>query len=63
VTFLRNGGRFYRTRARAALIRLPERVRFTTGVYRWSVRPAIATELGIRLGPPIVDSTFRVSGE
>jgi hypothetical protein len=63
VTFLRNGRPFYRKRSRTALLRLPERVRFTTGEYRWTVRPAITTELGIRLGPPIVDSTFRVGGD
>jgi hypothetical protein len=63
ITFLRNGRPFYRARARTALIRLPEWVRFTAGVYRWSVRPAIGSGRGIRLGSPIVDSTFRVGGD
>jgi outer membrane biosynthesis protein TonB len=56
VTFLRNGRAFYRTRTRAPRVELPPRVRFTSGGYRWIVRPVIA---GV-LGDPIVDSTFEV---
>lgn len=56
VTFLRNGKAFYRTRTRAPRVELPPRVRFTSGGYRWIVRPVIA---GV-LGDPIVDSTFEV---
>ena len=56
VTFLRNGRAFYRTRTRAPRVKLPRRVRFTPGGYRWTVRPAIA---GV-LAAPIVDSTFEV---
>jgi outer membrane biosynthesis protein TonB len=56
VTFLRNGRPFYRTRTRAPRVELPPRVRFTSGGYRWIVRPVIA---GV-LGDPIVDSTFEV---
>ena len=55
-TFLRNGRAFYRTRTRAPRVELPPRVRFTSGRYRWTVRPVIA---GV-LGDPIVDSTFEV---
>lgn len=62
VVFLRNGRPFYRTRARTARLRVPARVRFTAGSYRWSVRPAIAAASGIRLARPIVDSTFQVDG-
>ena len=62
VVFLRNGRPFYRTRARTARLRVPGRVRFTAGSYRWSVRPAIAAASGIRLARPIVDSTFQVDG-
>jgi hypothetical protein len=56
VTFLRNGRAFYRTRTRAPRVELPSRVRFTSGRYRWTVRPVIAGALG----DPIVDSTFVV---
>jgi hypothetical protein len=56
VTFLRNGKAFYRTRTRAPRVELPRRVRFTSGGYRWIVRPVIAGALG----DPIVDSTFEV---
>lgn len=56
VTFLRNGKAFYRTRTRVPRVKLPPRVRFTPGGYRWTVRPAIA---GV-LADPIVDSTFQV---
>ena len=56
VTFLRNGRAFYRTRTRAPRVKLPGRVRFTPGRYRWTVRPALA---GV-LAAPIVDSTFEV---
>jgi outer membrane biosynthesis protein TonB len=55
-TFLRNGRAFYRTRTRAPRAELPQRVRFTPGSYRWTVRPVIAGALG----DPIVDSTFEV---
>jgi outer membrane biosynthesis protein TonB len=56
VTFLRNGRAFYRTRTRAPQVKLPARVRFTPGGYRWTVRPAVAGDLA----DPIVDSTFEV---
>jgi hypothetical protein len=56
VTFFRNGRAFYRTRTRAPRVELPPRVRFTSGSYRWTVRPVIS---GV-LGDPIVDSTFEV---
>jgi outer membrane biosynthesis protein TonB len=62
VTFARNGNPFYRTRTNNARLRLPQGVRFTAGRYRWTVRPAIASDLGIQLARPIVDSTFEVSG-
>jgi hypothetical protein len=63
VAFLRNGRPFYRTQTQTARLRLPDRVRFTAGRYRWTVRPALAADSGIRLGNPIVDSTFQVSGD
>jgi hypothetical protein len=63
VVFLRNGKPFYRTRARGPRLRLPKRVRFAAGRYRWTVRPAIATRRGVRLSSPIVDSTFQISGD
>jgi hypothetical protein len=56
VTFLRNGRAFYRTRTGAPRLKLPPRLRFTPGRYRWTVRPTIA---GV-LADPIVDSTFEV---
>jgi hypothetical protein len=56
VTFFRNGRVFYRTRTRAPRVKLPPRVRFTPGSYRWTVRPVIAGAVG----NPIVDSTFEV---
>jgi hypothetical protein len=63
VVFLRNSKPFYRTRTTAARLRLPERVRFTAGIYRWTVRPAIASDAGIVLALPVVDSTFRVDAD
>jgi hypothetical protein len=63
VTFARNGNPFYRTQTNNARLRLPQGVRFTAGRYRWTVRPAIASDLGIQLARPIVDSTFEVSGD
>jgi hypothetical protein len=63
VVFLRNSKPFYRTRTTAARLQLPERVRFTAGIYRWTVRPAIASDAGIVLALPVVDSTFRVDAD
>jgi hypothetical protein len=63
VTFARNGKPFYRTQTNNARLQLPQGVRFTAGRYRWTVRPAIASDLGIQLARPIVDSTFEVSGD
>jgi hypothetical protein len=63
VVFLRNGRPFYRTRARGPRLRLPNKVRFAAGRYRWTVRSAVATGRGVRLSSPIVDSTFRISGD
>jgi hypothetical protein len=60
VALFRNGRRFYQTRTRAPRLTLPRRVRFTPGEYRWTVRPAIRVQNGMRLVDPIVDSTFRV---
>jgi hypothetical protein len=60
VTFLRNGQRFYRTRAPRPRLTLPRRIRFRPGVYRWTVRAAIRRGGSTQLGNPIVDSTFRV---
>jgi hypothetical protein len=62
VIFLRNGEPFYRAETLAARIRLPGAVRFTPGRYRWTVRPAIASDARVRLAPAIIDSTFQVGG-
>ena len=63
VAFFRNGRRFYEARARRSRLTLPRRIRFRPGVYRWTVRAAIPRGNGIRLGNPIVDSTFKVGGD
>jgi hypothetical protein len=63
VVFLQNGKAFYRTQTNNARLVLPQGVRFRAGSYRWTVRPAIASDLGVRLARPIVDSTFKVSGD
>jgi hypothetical protein len=61
VVFLRNSKPFYRAHPTVPRIEIPRGVRFTAGVYRWTVRPAIASDLGVQLGLPIVDSTFQVN--
>ncbi len=63
VVFLRNSKPFYRTRTTAARLQLPQGVRFSAGIYRWTVRPAVASDLGVQLALPIVDSTFQVNGD
>jgi hypothetical protein len=60
VVLFRNGKRFYQARTRAARLTLPRRFQFRSGIYRWTVRPAMRSQNGIRLGDPIVDSAFRV---
>ena len=60
VVLVWNGKRLFEARTRAARLTLPRRVQFRSGIYRWTVRPAIRSQNGIRLGDPIVDSTFRV---
>jgi hypothetical protein len=60
VDLFRNGAPFYHARTRDSQLTLPRRVRFSPGNYRWTVRPAIRHQSGIRLEDPIVDSTFRV---
>jgi hypothetical protein len=61
--FLRNGKAFYHAETSAPRVRLPAKIRFPRGSYRWIVRPAIVSDVGIQLGNPIVDSTFQVSGD
>ena len=60
VALFRSGRRFFHARTRAARLTLPRSVRFKSGTYRWTVRPAIRSRKGIRLGHPIVDSRFRI---
>ena len=62
VVFLRNSKPFYRAHPTTPRVEIPRGVRFTAGIYRWTVRPAIASDLGVQLGLPIVDSTFQVRG-
>jgi hypothetical protein len=62
VALFRNGQRFYQTRTRASRLTLPRRIRFTAGDYRWTVRPALRVQDGVRLADPIVDSTFKMGG-
>jgi hypothetical protein len=61
--FLRNGKTLYQAHARVPHLRLPTRIRFTPGVYRWIVRPVIGSGLRVRLGNPVLDATFRVDGD
>ena len=63
VVFLRNSKPFYRARTTSARVELPQGVRFTAGIYRWTVRPAVTSDLGVQLALPIVDSTFKVNGD
>jgi hypothetical protein len=63
VVFLRNSKPFYRAHPTTPRVEIPRGVRFTAGIYRWTVRPAVASDLGVQLGLPIVDSTFRVNGD
>jgi hypothetical protein len=60
VLFLRNAKTFYKGQTAIPRIRLPARLRFTPGVYRWVVWPMIASARGLQRRAPIVDSTFRV---
>jgi hypothetical protein len=63
VVFLRNSKPFYRAHPTTPRVEIPRGVRFTTGIYRWTVRPAVASDRGVQLGLPIVDSTFKVNGD
>ena len=58
--FLRGGKTIYRSRTPVPRIRVPARIRFTAGVYRWIVRPVFVTGLRTELGSPVVDATFRI---
>lgn len=61
VRFLRDGNVFYQVETRVPRLRFPPPIRFPRGRYRWLVRPAIRSEEAVRLGDPIVDSTFRIN--
>ncbi len=63
VSFQRNGGSFYETQTRATRVRLPDSLQFRPGRYRWTVRPAIVADLGIRLADVIVSRAFLVRGD
>jgi hypothetical protein len=63
VVFLRNSKPFYRAHPTTPRVEIPRGVRFTAGIYRWTVRPAVASDRGVQLGLPIVDSTFKVNGD
>ena len=60
VLVLRNAKTFYKGRTPNPRIRLPARLRFTPGEYRWVVWPMIASARRLQRRAPIVDSTFRV---
>lgn len=60
VSFWRNGAAFYATQTRAARLRLPAGLKLAPGRYRWTVRPAIVADLGIRLAEPIISRAFLV---
>ena len=60
VSFVRNGAAFYATQTRAPRLRLPAGLRLGPGRYRWTVRPAIVADLGIRLADPIIRRAFMV---
>jgi hypothetical protein len=63
VLFLRNARTFYKGQTSIPRIRLPARLRFTPGEYRWVVWPLTASTGGLERRAPIVDSTFRVDGD
>jgi hypothetical protein len=60
VLFLRNAKTFYKGQTAIPRIRLPARLRFTPGAYRWVVWPMVPSARGLQRRAPIVDSTFRV---
>jgi hypothetical protein len=61
VRFLRNGNNvFYQVQTRVPRLRFPPPIRFPRGRYRWIVRPAIRSDGAVRLGDPIVNSTFLI---
>jgi hypothetical protein len=61
--FYRNGKVIYHARTPVPRIRVPARIRFTAGVYRWIVRPVYVAGLRTELGTTIVDATFRITGD
>ena len=60
VSFVRNGAAFYATQTRTPRLRLPAGLKLGPGRYRWTVRPAIVADLGIRLADPIIRRAFMV---
>ena len=62
VQFLRDGASVYRSTTRVPRLTLPDSVEFRPGSYRWTVRPGFGSPSAARLGAPVVDSGFTVSG-
>lgn len=62
VEFFRDGELLYRARPAEARLTLPESVKFTPGRYRWRVRPGTGPPSANRVGDPIVDSEFILTG-
>ena len=62
VAFTRNGKPFYDAQTRSPKLRLPPRLKFPPGRYRWTVRPALVGDSGIVVGEPVVARSFRVRG-
>jgi hypothetical protein len=61
VVFLRNGKTFHTAETANPWLRVPDRLKFPPGAYRWSVRPAVAGDAGIVVGDAVLVRTFRVS--
>jgi hypothetical protein len=60
VAFTRNGKPFHDAQTRLPKLRLPARLKFPPGRYRWSVRPALVGDSGIVVGEAVVVRSFRV---
>ncbi len=62
VRFFRDGAKVYETRSTKPRLTLPKSFRFLPGSYRWEVLPILESAPNLRYGPPIVESTFVLTG-
>jgi hypothetical protein len=62
VVFTRNGKRFFTATPERPRVVLPAKLKFGPGSYAWIVRPGFGARSAKRLGKPLVQSRFTVSG-